>query len=95
MTHFIGIDVSKQTLDLALVVNNELKISLQIENNATVVKQTIKKITKQYCFSLQQTLFCMEHTGIYNNHLIAALQHLKASIWLENPIHIKYSLGLQ
>jgi transposase len=37
----------------------------------------------------------MEHTGIYNNHLLSALQSLKANIWLENPTHIKYSLGLQ
>jgi hypothetical protein len=36
----------------------------------------------------------MEHTGIYNNHIIKFLHLKKAKIWLEHPIHIKDSLGM-
>lgn len=36
----------------------------------------------------------MEHTGIYNNHLLNFFQHKQANLWLEHPIHIKESLGM-
>ena len=36
----------------------------------------------------------MEHTGIYNNPLLALLPTLSASIWVERAVHIKQSLGL-
>jgi hypothetical protein len=36
----------------------------------------------------------MEHTGIYNNHLLNFLHSKQTNIWLEHPIHIKDSLGM-
>ena len=36
----------------------------------------------------------MEHTGIYNNPLLALLPTLSASIWVERAVHIKQGLGL-
>ena len=94
-SYFIGIDVSKETLDLALLSGNEVKTSVQIANTVTAAKQAVKGLIKQFGFKVENAIFCMEHTGIYNNHLLTALQSLKAQIWLENPTQIKYSLGLQ
>ena len=37
----------------------------------------------------------MEHTGIYNIHLLSVLHLKKANIWLESAIHIIKSIGLQ
>lgn len=36
----------------------------------------------------------MEHTGIYNNHLLSYLHLKKAKVWLEHPITIKDSLRM-
>ena len=36
----------------------------------------------------------MEHTGIYNNHILNFLHTKKANIWVEHPMHIKESLGM-
>jgi transposase len=36
----------------------------------------------------------MEHTGIYNNHLINYLHSKKANAWVEHPVNIKESLGM-
>jgi len=94
-SYFIGIDVSKDTLDLALITGNEVKTSVQIANTVAAAKKAVKELVKQFGCKLENTIFCMEHTGIYNNHLLTALQSLKAQIWLENPTQIKYSLGLQ
>ncbi|WP_232074011.1 IS110 family transposase [Spirosoma aureum] len=42
-----------------------------------------------------EALFCMEHTGIYNAHLLDFLHKLHVPIWLENSLQIKQSGGMQ
>ncbi len=37
----------------------------------------------------------MEHTGIYSTHLLSVLIQQELAIWLEHPLQIKLSLGLQ
>jgi transposase len=91
---FIGIDVSKKTLNYELVVQSENKLSYESENSIDGIKGFIKELNKQKDFDLSNAVFCMEYTGIYNNHLLAYLTEIKANIWLENPIHIKKSLGM-
>jgi transposase len=51
---------------------------------------------KKYEFELDQALICMEHTGSYNQPLLATLISIssKANIWLETAIQIKSSLGV-
>ena len=44
-------------------------------------------------FSLSRALFCMEHTGIYNNPLLECLHKKKVNICLEAASQIKNSLG--
>jgi hypothetical protein len=44
---------------------------------------------------MANTLFCLEHTGIYAHPLLYALQQEEASIWLEEAIQIQRSLGVQ
>ena len=66
---FIGIDVSKETLDFSLIVANIAQFHLQVTNDkkgielfiqeATVA--TVKKQNKN--FSFENSLFCMEHTA--------------------------------
>lgn len=94
-TFFIGIDISKATLDWAVVVANKLLFHYQSSNDKKGIESFIKHLKQQCpkaCFV--NSLYCMEHTGIYNNHIISFLQTSKASIWVEHPIHIKESLGL-
>ncbi|WP_177236768.1 transposase, partial [Spirosoma endophyticum] len=42
-----------------------------------------------------QAVFCQEHTGIYNAHLLELLHELKLSIWLESSLQIKQAGGMQ
>lgn len=46
-------------------------------------------------FAIKDALFCMEHTGIYNYPLLQFINHHSAMVWVENPIQIKKSMGLQ
>lgn len=91
---FIGIDVSKKTLDFSLVKQSKQILCLKSDNSREGIEQFMKEFKKQDGFEISNAVFCMEYTGIYNNHLLDFLSGIKANIWLENPIHIKKSLGL-
>ena len=45
--------------------------------------------------STLKAYFVWEATGLYSNFLLLALLKVKANIWVENPVQIKRSLGLQ
>ena len=80
-TFFIGIDVSKETLDFALIVNNAVQFHVQVSNDKQGIEQFIKQAKKQNkTFSFANSLFCMEHTGIYNNPLLNYLHQKHANI---------------
>ena len=92
---FIGIDVSKETLDFALIINNVVQFHLQKSNDKQGIEQFIKQAKKQNkTFSFENSLFCMEHTGIYNNPSLNYLHTKHANIWLEQATQIKASMGV-
>jgi transposase len=90
---FIGIDVSKNELDFAVQQGKCFLFHREIPNEPLAIKMFVKELSKLPGFSLASTVFCMEHTGIYNNHLLSCLHQRKTNICLESAIHIKKSLG--
>lgn len=93
--HFIGIDVSKQKLDIAVFDGSAFIVNTVIENNEKAVGKFIKELRGQKDFSVKGSLFCLEHTGLYTNPALAALGKCEAPIWLESGAQIKASNGLQ
>jgi len=92
--HFVGIDVSKETLDISLVKEGQVIVYSQIKNTTEQIKSSLPKLLKQCKATFGNTLFCMEYTGIYSMLLIKWLQQKEATIWMESGIHIKKSMGL-
>ncbi|MBP7511275.1 MAG: transposase [Bacteroidia bacterium] len=92
-TTFIGIDVSKETLDVCVISDNKVVLEEKIKNNQKSLI-AIKKLTKPLGINQSEVLWCLEHTGIYCNPILYALHEVNASIWLENPLQIKLSQGL-
>jgi transposase len=76
-------------------VANKLLFHYQSTNDKAGIEGFIK-LLKLHCpdANFSNSLYCMEHTGIYNNHILNFLHLKKAKIWLEHPIHIKDSLGM-
>lgn len=93
--YFIGIDVSKKTLDFALLIAGQVVFHLQVENSVAGIKQALKALKDQFKLKLPQALFCLEHTGLYHNILLAYLSQQQASVWLESALHMKAGSGLQ
>lgn len=92
--YFIGVDVSKATLDFAVVKLNQVLFHQQVSNDKKGIAEFIKALRQQTKARIGQCLFCMEHTGIYNNPLLNALHQLSAHIWIERAAHIQESMGL-
>ncbi len=90
---FIGIDVSKMTLDFNLSHHSSSLIYLQVDNTKKGINfflATCKKLKVQF----DKTLFCLEYTGIYNETLVKVLNEKKMNIWVEQGLQIKKSLGM-
>jgi len=92
--HFIGIDVSKDTLDFSVVVDGMSLKHYCIKNRTVEIKSTINKIMKALGATIDDTIFCMEHTGMYNLPLVKWLQSHQGKMWLESGVHIRKTLGV-
>lgn len=92
--YFVGIDVSKKTLDLSLLTfDNQVLVYEQIENAPKSIRSFISKI-KRTKIDLDKCLFCAEFTGIYSNYLQTVLVDLSIDLWMERPIQIKRAQGM-
>lgn len=90
---FIGIDVSKGELDFAVMQGKTRLFHKEIENTPTAISRFIKELNNLKGFKLGNTVFCMEHTGIYTAHLLTGLHKRHANICLEPATQIRNSLG--
>lgn len=91
---FIGIDVSKKTLDITVLKGTSKVVFKQIGNNVKQIKLFLKEL-KSEGISISECLFCMEHTGIYCTPVIEIAEKFSLNLWLENATQIKLSIGLQ
>ena len=91
---FIGIDVSKKTLDITVLKSNQKVLFKQIENSVKHLKAFLKEL-KSKGVIISESLICMEHTGIYCNPSIELAEKMHLNLWLENATQIKLSIGLQ
>lgn len=93
--YFIGVDISKATLDRAVFDGKSIVLQSQSANSETGIKTTLKLIRALPGFTLRESVCCMEHTGIYNAQAINHLCKNKLPLWLESSLQIKKAGGLQ
>jgi transposase len=95
-TNFIGIDISKKTFDLALIKGNSTDnmVTAKFPNDYKGIVALEQFIRKQNLVK-QDILFCIEHTGLYCRVLSSYLVGNQYAVWLEMPVQIIRSLGIQ
>ena len=91
----IGIDVSKEKLDLCLKSEEKVLCELNLENNPREIKRTLKGLLKDFHLTVEELLLCAEYTGQYTYPLSCECEELGIALWLENPAEIKYRSGVQ
>jgi hypothetical protein len=66
--NFIGIDVSKETLDICVLKRTEVVWECRIKNTRKALVVFGKQL-KERKISSENSLLCCEHTGMYTNAL--------------------------
>lgn len=93
--NFIGIDISKDTLDVSLIQESTYG---QYQDKKVVNSisgfDCILEWMKKLKVSTADSLFCMEHTGTYGLLLFAWLSQMGFEYCVEPGLRIKKSLGL-
>ena len=79
---FVGSDVSKEWLDMSIVSGGKVLHHAQINNRAVAIKRWLRQTQKEFGYTIGDTLFSMEFTGLYNHHLLEVLHDQKAMVWL-------------
>jgi hypothetical protein len=66
--NFVGLDISKHTIDAALIINlqKEKIIHAQFPKDKSGLIQFTKWLKSHKINLGNETLCCMEHTGLYN-----------------------------
>jgi transposase len=91
---YIGIDVSKLTIDVCIITQQGEHGYQQFENNVKDFKRMEKWLTEKPYFSFQESMFCMEHTGLYTRELVSFLLQHQSKVWMESALHLKRSMGM-
>jgi transposase len=91
---FIGVDISKLTLDIVGInsKNNIVKNSLEINNNIKGIKKYFNKLSANY--SKEKIIVCFENTGLYGYYLSAILSELQIDYSIVSALEIHLSKGL-
>ena len=93
-SYFIGVDISKNTLDVAIYPAKDRNDDfLHIENTSKGLRTMITWI-KRKGIKTGDVVICAEHTGIYTNPLIDYLDKKGIALSLNSPLEIKRSMGI-
>ena len=94
--NFIGVDVSKNTLDI-YTYSTSIQIKspyFSVDNNAKGFSK-MNSIFKKHFLEANESLFCLEHTGVYSMPLCLFLEKRGLKYVLESGLQIKKSMGIQ
>lgn len=93
--YFVGVDIAKGTLDWAVFNGQSVVLQTHSANSIAGIKTVLRLLKSLPGWNPKQVVFCMEHTGLYNAHLLDFLYRLQLPIWLEGSLQIKRAGGLQ
>lgn len=91
---YIGIDVSKLTLDVSFITETGLHCYKQVENSKPGFRKLDHWLRSLEYFNYTSTLFCLEHTGIYTRELVQFLLGRNGCVWMESALQLKRSMGM-
>ncbi|MFD1145425.1 IS110 family transposase [Larkinella insperata] len=98
--YYIGIDVSKATprgapFRLGCLQRKNYCSAIAITNTEAAIKASLRILKDLPNFSPQDSVICLEHTGIYNALILSQLVAASFPVWLESSLQIKQAGGLQ
>ena len=96
MEHWIGIDVSSETLDFALLDSEGVHLeSAQVANNGRAVLKLVGQWRKRHGVDPHKSLMCLEPTGHYTRPMLNLVVQQQWPAWLAHPLDIQKSMGMK
>lgn len=95
---FIGVDISKKTLDVAIYTGSPKGVSSENHLEVSNDPGGFKKLTawfKRRKMKCSELLICMEHTGIYGFDFCLFLEENHMDYNMSSPVHVSRSLGFK
>lgn len=96
--YFVGIDVSKQTIDVAFIIcEGEQKTSPYwkvFDNNDYGLNRMKTWLQQNNVLFNENTLFVIENTGLYHRQLVNFCNKHQLHLCIENGAQVKWSLGI-
>ena len=96
--YFVGIDVSKQTIDVAFIRQTDEQKTQpywKVFNNNEQGFYEMKTWLQSNGVSFnEETLFVIENTGLYHRLLVTFCNKHQLSLCIENGAQVKWSLGI-
>lgn len=93
-SHFIGVDISKNTLDAAIYPAKDKKLDFLHFDNTQKGLGEMMTWLKRRGVKPSEMVICAEHTGVYTNPLIAFAEKKGLALSLNSPLDIKHSMGI-
>lgn len=91
---YVGIDVSKLTIDVCVLFAAGVHEHRQFENKLSGFNEMSAWLESQKNFNNEASLYCMEHTGLYTRELVKFLIGKGSKVWMESALHMKRSMGM-
>lgn len=95
---FIGIDVSKHTLDVAFIIQSTSSFTKplwkQFENTTAGLTKMQRWLTDMHVPLSNEAIIVIENTGIYHRLLWQFFSSLQVDLCIENAAQVKWSLGI-
>jgi transposase len=96
--YFVGIDVSKQTIDVAFIIQDGQQRTQPcwkiFTNNEHGFCQMKTWLQNNYVPFNEDTLFVIENTGLYHRLLVKFCNKHQLQLCIENGAQVKWSLGI-
>jgi len=86
--HFVGIDISKMTFDVAIGQESEL-VHFEFDNSNPGISKFISELVSRQAFR-GNTLICLEHTGHYIDRITRILHGEGYFVWVVQPLVLHY-----
>ena len=90
--YFFGVDISKKTIDISLI-HLETNSHQKFMNDAEGMKELLGWL-KKLQLHFDQSIFCMEATGLYCFTLTQFLATNSIDVWIEHAAQIKRATAL-
>ena len=94
--YFIGVDISKVTLDICIVnVKGDQIAVYKTANTESSIVDILGVLATNHKATPQNSCFCAEDMGLFGSFLSKVLAAGKYKICFESPLRIKKSIGIQ